>query len=330
MALLISLVQLKKAKQTKEMTKTQIATALFVVLILTLTASLLTKKEIETKIISNKQIISMYHTDQTEEVKISLLTTNPSSFYFNKDYVTFTRLYNQTQTVSLKLVEINITDDLYEYNETPYYLVEYLYTLPFTGTNTYINMDDVNLSIDYDNGDNIDLYLGEFNYLFSTFNDDDITLGNLSATYQYVNNIETVGGINLTLKNITTDNLNITNIKILSTNVKANYGEVLVREECNYLKTVSECIVDDYNINSYTESDITFLLRKNNNLELYIPLSYLNQTQYIYRFSIIVEYTQGGIIKEYILDDFPFMSKGIYLKEMESNYSEATISNQSN
>ncbi len=309
------------------MNKRNIVYFILAIVIISLSISMLTKDDIETKILTNKQIISTYHTDQTEEVMISLLTTNPNSFYFDKDYITFTSLFNEKQTVSLKLSNIKISYDEYDFQGETYYLVECFFNLPFTGTNTYINMTDVNLAIDYDNGESIELFVGEFNYLFAAFNDDDISLGNLSGTYEYIDEVETIGGINLTLKNIANNNINITNIRILSSDVRANYGETIEREECNYLKTVNECLYKEYNPNNYTSSDQTFLIRENNSIDLYIPLSYLNNTDYLYRFSIIIEYELNGEAKEYIIDDFPYMSKGIYIEEMEDNYHEGIFSN---
>jgi hypothetical protein len=231
----------------------------------------------------------------------------------------------------MKIQEIVVSNDEYEYNDNIYYRVDYFFKLPFSGTNTYINMDQVYLSLDYDNGDNIDVFIGELNYLFKTYNDDDISLGNLSATYEYINDVETVGGINVTLANLTNDNFNITNINLVSSNVKANYEKTIERSECSYRSTVEDCLVEEgYDFENYNESDKTFLVRKNNNLELYIPLNYLNNTEYLYRFSITIEYEIDGETKEYIIDDFPFMSKGIYLKEMEGNFHEGTIHNSSN
>lgn len=311
--------------------KSKIVYGVLSIVVTLLAISLLTRKEIPTLLVSNKQIISIYHTDQSEEIKLSLLTTNPNNFYFDQDYVTFSKLYNEDQTVSMKIHSIVVSNDDYEYNNQTFYRVDYFFKLPFAGTNTYINMDEVFLSMDYDNGDCIDIYIGEFNYLFREYNDDDISLGNLSATYEYIDNIETVGGVNVTLSNLTSDNLNITNISIVSTSVKANYNKTLERSECSYQETVADCILEEgYDFNNHKDSDKTFLVRKNNNIELYIPLNYLYKTQYLYRFSIIIEYEIDGVVKEYIIDDFPFMSKGIYLKEMEGRYYDGTIIHSSN
>lgn len=313
------------------MMKSKVVYAVISGVLILLSIVLLSKEEIPTILLSNKQIISIYHTDQSEKIKISLLTTNPNNFYFNKEYITFSSLYNQDQTVSLKIQSILVSNDEYEYEDKTYYRVDYFFNLPFSGTNTYINMDEVYLSLDYDNGDNIDIYIGELNYLFKKYNDEDLSLGNLSATYEYINGIETVGGINLTLANVANDNVNITNISIVSSNVKANYNKTIERSECNYKKTVAYCLTeDDYDFHHYQESNKTFLVRKNNNIELYIPLSYLNDTDYLYRFSIIIEYVKDGQTKEYIIDDFPFMSKGIYVEEMEGHYHEGRIDHSSN
>lgn len=310
----------------KYKSKTNIAFGFLFFLCIILIITSIVKKEVDTKIIMNPQYISMYHTDDLESFKISVLTTTPEIHHFQSENVSFVNVENDQETVSLKLKEINTYDDQYQYHEQEYYVVDFIFELPFKLENREIQINDANIKITYANGDHLKLYIGEFNYIFKTPSVEDIILSNLSATYQYIDDVETVSGVNISLSNITDSNITIIDIDLLSTNVHMNFGKAVEREECYYKDEVSFCLGEEvYDFEEILEQPQSFLHRSGNTIDLYIPMVYLDDSVFLYRFPIIVTYMIQGEMKELVIDDFPFMNKGIYLEEMEGGYREATI-----
>jgi hypothetical protein len=284
----------------------------------------LLKDNTETKILTNIQYISIVHTNELEKVKVGILTTTPNSKYFKEENIGLSNIKNTDNTVSLKIDKVLAYDDQYEYQEDVYYLVEFFFTLPFKASNM-IRIDDAILSINYSNGDNLSMYIGEFNYAFLE-ETNDLTLGNLSATYGYIDGIETVSGINLTLNNVSNQNITINKIEVLSTNIQINNEYTIKREECHYKESVENCLdIDIYDPHKEPTNEHSFVLRVKNDIDMYLPLYYKNKETYIYRFGLMITYTINGEEKTYIIDDFPYMTKSIYLEEMEGNYREATI-----
>lgn len=306
--------------------KSKVLFGVFTVLVLTLIVVMIVKDETETKIIINPQYISMYHTDDYETFHISLLTTTPNISHFNEENVMFSSVENDTESMSLNLVDISSYGDGYDYLDDEYYVVDFEFQLPISMKDTEIKMSDCHINLSYANGDTLNLFIGEFNYLFKPQVKNSMVLGNFSATYGYVNEIETVTGINITLSNISDQNITIKSIDLLSSDIHLNFGKSLEMEECYYKSDVTECIgVDDYNFDELLVNQKSYLLRTNNSIDLYIPMVYQNESSFIYRFPIIITYLEGGEEYQYVIDDFPFMTKGIYLEEMEGDYREATI-----
>lgn len=298
--------------------------------LIVLSISILTTDDIKTKVLSNAQVISIYHTNQREEISISLLTNNPEDFYFDSDYIVFSKLYNDEETLSLRLKKIDYVKEEYIYDKMAYFQVDLHFTLPFTASASSINMDDVSLQLDYDNGDSVTVFIGEFNYLFQDFNDEDLALSNLSASYDYIDGVETVSAFNIGLSNSSEDNINITGVKVISTDVLANYSKSIKGVICPYKDDVASCLTEEeYDPHLYTESSQIFFLPKRNNIDLFVPLVYMDDAKYLYRAAIVVSYRINGEDKEFIIDDFPFMSKPIYLEEMEDYYHEGVIISRS-
>ena len=151
-------------------------TFVFIALIL----SLILKDNTKTKILTNTQFISIVHTKELEKVKIGILTTTPNSIYFKKENIGLSNIKNTENTVSLKIDKVLTYDDQYEYQEEVYYLVELFFTIPFKSSNI-VKIDEAILSINYSNGDNLSMYIDEFNYAFLE-ETNDITIRNISAT----------------------------------------------------------------------------------------------------------------------------------------------------
>ncbi len=293
-------------------------------LIISLIVLLIIDKEEPITIYTVDNVYSIKHTDQTESFSIRLLVSSVDSYMFQKTYISSIGLESKDDELSLILQDIQYTQNVKEMNGKPYHLVDLICKIPLESNNMILSLEDASVSISYENGKNYAFIIGDFNYIFST-NQNDINLSNLSATYQEINGINTVGGVNLSLTNNSFQNIQITDINIISNKVDLNFGESFVMEPCEHTKTVNEClVVDGYDFHHMKESSISYSLRKNTTIDLYIPMFY-DEQPFAHRFSIEVVYLDNVSQKSFIIDDFPFMSTNIFYDGLEDDYHEYII-----
>ena len=300
-----------------------------IVLVITLSILLFIKEDQELIIISSDNVYSIYHSDNYETFTIELLTNQPQNYYFDNNYLSSAALKNDKQDLSIDIVKILHSDDTTLYKENEFYNIYFTAELSFISDDLLISMDNVFLHLNYMNGEEIIVSIGEFNYLFSDSFSSDISLNNLSATHQEVNEINTISGVNLELGNLGDSNILITNVEIVSTNVKFNLGYSILRDECLHTSTVNLCLnTDNYQFNQ--ESNViktNFILRKNNVINIYLPLTYLNDSKFIYQFSIVVTYDMNNIEKTFIIDDFPYMRTSLFSDQLEGDFHVYTYPN---
>jgi|LGVE01.1.fsa_nt_gb hypothetical protein len=309
--------------------KAKIMYSTVIILVITLSILLYVKDEEELVIISSDSIYSIYHSDVYESFTIEILTNQPQNYYFDNNYLSSASLKNDNQDLSIDITKITHSDNSIYYQEDEFYNLYLTAELSISSDDLLISMDNVFLHLNYMNGEEIVISIGEFNYLFYDSFSSDISLNNLSATHQEVNEINTISGINLELGNLSDSNILITNIGIVSNNVSFNLGYSFIRDECFHTSTVDTCLnVNDYQFNQ--ESNIletNFILRKNNVINLYLPLTYLNNSKFIYRFSIVVTYEINNTEKTFIIDDFPYMKTSLFSDQLEGDFNVYTYTN---
>ncbi len=306
--------------------KAKIMYSTVIILVIVLSVLLFVKDEKELVIISSDNIYSIYHSDNYETFTIEVLTNQPQNYYFDNDYLSSASLKNDNQDLSIDITNISQSDNPIYYQEDEFYNLYLTAELSFTSDDLLISMENVFLHLNYMNGEEIVISIGEFNYLFYDEFSSDISLNNLSATHEEVNEINTISGINLELGNLSDSNILITNVQIVSSNVSFNHRYSLVRDECFHTSTVDTCLnVEDYQFNQ--ESNVletSFILRKNNVINLYLPLTYLNSSKFIYRFSIVVTYEINNEEKTFIIDDFPYMKTSLFSDQLEGDFNVYT------
>lgn len=280
-----------------------------------------------TKIISNDKIYSIYHSDDNETFSFSILTNNKNSYYFKESYIETSSINNESKELAIEILDIQQGNDEYIYDDITYYQIEINAKIPFKSSNSQIMLTDAFMTINYSNGENVTFSIGEFNYMFSEEINNDISLNNLSATYEEINGINTIGGININLGNIADNNILVTDIKLLSNSVFFNKAKTIEREECSYKSSVSMCLGEElYDFGYIDNQNLDILLGKNNQIQLYCPLIYTLNSRFIHQFSIIIEYQINNESKTFVIDDFPFMKTTIFNQEYEEFYNEYTIS----
>ncbi len=294
--------------------KNKIPHIFLIILITILIFVLLLKEDKELIIISNDSIISVYHSDNLETFTIEILTNQPNRYQFDSDFITTIQLKNSEQELSIDIKEIVKSSESITYKEEEMYLITLIMELPFISNDLLIQMERVFCVLNYDNGSSLEFEIGEFNYLFLETFGKDLSLNNLSATHQTVNGFNTIGGISIELGNLSTNNILIKDIDILSLSTSVNKNLTMIRDECNYMSTVEECLGIDVYSFSYPQNSVLseILVKKNNNTQIYIPLIYTEKYQFIHEFAIIITYEINDEEKTLVIDDFPYMRTSIF------------------
>lgn len=290
-------------------------------LTLTLSILLLIKEEREVIIITRDYPYSIYHSDNYETIDIEVLTNEPDSYHFSKDYIVSSSFYTEEEELSTSIKDIKKSNHKVLYLEQDFYVVTFRLQLPFESNNFLIEMEEVHLELIYDNQEIIKLQVGELTYLFDDSRYLSMSLSNLSATHEMVHGYNTIGGVNVELSNTSEYNILITDINILSSTVHINKDAVKTNTTCDYIDTVKDCIgVEYYDFyQEYQDSTLSTLLGKNNTIELYLPLIY-EKSKFIYDFSIIIEYKINNQIEHFVIDNFPYMKTSIFTTFNEDDF----------
>lgn len=298
-------------------------------LIIGITFVLFIKEEVEMVLISREYPYSIYHTDIQEKISIELLSNTPQSYHFSTDYIIDATIHNESEELSVIVQDIQVSDEEILYKETPYYQIIIDVSVSFTSTDLLVSIKDAYLELTYENMEVLDVKIGDVVYLFDETVDTDITLGNLSATHERVKGYNTVSGVNLNVANSSNRNIMITDITVLSNRVFIDKENVNRLITCPFDTPVAVCIgVENYDFNKeFKDIPLSILLGKNNDIELYLPLLFDKETDFIYELSIVLTYQIDQEERRMIIDDFPYMKTSIFSNIIEEDIHVYKITN---
>lgn len=302
-------------------------------LVIVLSLLMFIQENPKTEIIISPKIYSIMKSSDNEVFRITVLTNDLDSYYFNADYISNINLSSDGEDiVPLVISDIIKSNELYFYKNKQYYFITLELSLGFSSDDFLINIDNAYLDIRYSNTEEIKIFIGEFNYYFYDEENYDISLNNLFSTHDLINNVNTVSGLYLNLGNLRDLNITINKIEIGSSDVLTNnfyFNEIYVIPEMSH--TPEEILyIDNYNYHNYGEyTSNSILLRKNNEVMLYVPFSYTGDIDYLYRFFVKVHYVIDSEEKVFVIDDFPYINTSNYKEELESEYISYEYDNRS-
>ena len=293
-------------------------------LLVVLSVLLFIKEEPLVKVVVSPKCYSLMKSSETELFNVTIIVSNPESYYFNPEYIANISLSSDTdEIISLVLNEISKSNEFYIYNNELYYYLTFELSIGFNSDDYLISMDKAYLNINYNNAKEMKLYIGEFNYLFNTEVNKDISLNNLLATHALINEIDTASGLFLNLGNLSDYNITISKVELGTSFIKANNFHLKEVYDIPDITTSPEDIlnIENYNYALYGEYELnTILLRENNEVMFYVPISYTGDIPYLYRFYVKVYYVIDSVEKVYVIDDFPYMNTSSYKGELESEF----------
>jgi len=278
----------------------------------------------KTKIIISPKIYSIMKSSDNELFSIVLLVNDVDSYYFNQEYINNIKISSDgEEIVPCILNNIKKSNEYYIDNDEAYYYLTLELSVGFDSDDYTINFNNAYLDITYSNKKEINIYIGEFNYYFYDEDNTDISLNNLLSTHALIDDIDTATGLFLNLGNESDYNITIYSVEIGSSNTLANnYYLNEIYEIPSISDTPEEILnIDTYNYSIYGEYRAnSILFRKNNEIMLYVPFSYIGDISYLYRFYVKVHYIIDSEEKVFVIDDFPYINTSNYREELESGY----------
>ncbi|KFZ26132.1 MAG: hypothetical protein KQ78_01628 [Candidatus Izimaplasma bacterium HR2] len=277
------------------------------------------------KIISSPKIYSILRSSELEAFKIEFLVNKNDTYHFNKEYISSVSLNSELdeEIISLTINDISFGNGTYTYANEEYYLVEFKLKIGFNTDDYLIDFNKTYLSIEYNNSEELKLFIGEFNYVFNDDINNEISVSNLSSTVFEIDGINTVSGIYIELNNISNENLIINRFSLGSNTIEFNnyfLSEIYVEPDL-FTEVKEILLVDEYNYKSSSNIiEQTILLRENQSITLYVPLNYIGDIDYIHRFYFEIEYENNLGKNSLIIDDFPYISTSNFQENLEDEY----------
>jgi hypothetical protein len=144
----------------------------------------------------------------------------------------------------------------------------------------------------------------------------------LQGTFGEVNNINTVTGVSIELRNQSDYNVTIKRIDIYSEDISFN-NDYLIEKDRKidmFEEVESVLLVHAYDFETYESTEQHHSILEGQTKMLYIPLLYHDEIKYISRFVIIVTYEINGTEEVFYIDDFIFMNRLNFGPEFEPGY----------
>jgi len=294
---------------------------LFALLLLVFIVLISIRKEVDLIIITSPSNYSI-SSNKNDGFVISILTNKHDSYYFDTEYISFSELNNNSdQMISVEVNEVLKDDALYIYEGTEYYFVHFEISFS-VGTFSDIVLSDMHFKITYINDKELSLYIGELYYKVYVDNDD-LSLGNLVATHSTLEFDNTVTGVYIELYNATEYTIYIQSLHLPFESI---YFDNFFLRELYQIPNITDqvydiLLLDNYDhFKEYTSYKRNYTLPPKQYISLYVPIIYNSKISILRRFPISVSYMYKNQEKEFVIDDFPFISKSMFNPEEEGKY----------
>ena len=283
--------------------------------------SLLLSEDIPLTVITSPKVFSIKHTELHDQFKISVLMNRNDTYHLDTGYISRSIIIDGDNHVPIEVEKIEVSNDKMNVGEEEYYLVNFVVSMKISSNDHLVQYEEASLEITYENNQMMDLYIGEFNYLFSE-DADDLSLYTLKGTFGDINGVNTVTGIAIELFNKSTSNIIIKRIDIVSKDVSLNNDYLVEKDrDIDMFESVEDILlIDAYHFDSYESEETYHSIRTNQSKKLYIPILYNSDIKHISRFVVSVTYEMDGEIKVFNIDDFIFMNHFHFGVEYEDNY----------
>ncbi|MBO4666776.1 MAG: hypothetical protein J5666_01415 [Bacilli bacterium] len=270
--------------------------------------------------------VSTYSDSDTMEVLVYVSSKN--SYLTRKGSVENCHIKGKNSLDEQKIDLLDIIDcDMKTkvYNHT-FYLYKFCFDISFpTSTEYELSISDAIVTLDYGTKEVI-IELGSFYYYKMPYYGDDcndLVVTSLKPVLGYIGENRTISGIRIGIRNNTYTDITISDIKLLDPNVYPSLDDVkIISDETGSLEIISSILGYNYNIksNNDVEGEISLNISSKNEIEIVVPIKYINDYP-INSLGFIISYQEKGsseIIK-YYYDDY------IFFNSIKESYDESYL-----
>ena len=265
------------------------------------------------KIISIKQEYSIVTTSSTSELSIPLYFEKKNSFLTKFKNVKNSYIENDDYTFLTNLKSITEGETIV-YDGTKY--TEYIFKISFSSYDDFsdvIYVENGKFRVTYQNNEEMSYSIGNLELYFnSSLAESNIQVMQLSAITNVIGGVETIVGINLSLKNDYNSNITINSIKTLNKFYELDYRDYefgSLDRKADLSQRVSNY---SYTAESLDYSPIDLAISSGKYTSIFIPLKYLNGIRYVSSLPLFIEYTLNGETMLKVVDSFSFMKKNVF------------------
>lgn len=286
-----------------------------------LTAVMLVKTTPAGVVVVMPKSYSRYQSDPLESLVIEVLANQPDSYHYDVGYIEQVQLHDDTQSIAMEVDDIDIGTVAYEWNNQDFYRIRFVLSPAIEWTTTTVSIPQATMLISYGNGESLSLAIGELQYVVASHQPSDLSLGGLSALVGYLDEVETVTGIQVEWYNRSDDVIDLIAVDVVSSVVHANLGMAQTDLDCSHLHTIEACLgIEQYELRLPAAStSLHKTILPNQSLTLIVPLLY-DQVVPFHRFVMEVTYEINGEIQTLYLDDFPFVQSPSFQSSYEPWY----------
>lgn len=279
-----------------------------------------------TTIPKSYSFVSTYY--ENDNIEVLLYLSNKKSIITNQEaitncYITDKERYN---SIKIELIEINDLNYIEKIKNQNFFLYSFCFDIKSIVNEEYeFEINDAILSLDTEE-QTFNINLGSFYYYKLPYYGDyyqNISISKLVPVISSIYGNDTIGALNIKIKNNVYSDIQITNIKLLNNNIYPSYDDLIIlEEEINTQMTLSSILGYNYDIKSeiYIENrKMNLNINKSEDIEIILPLKYINNYN-INRLGFIIDYTVIDTNQSYSLyyDDFIFFSNSdLFVNEEE-------------
>lgn len=287
---------------------------------------LLEKQEPNQEIITMPRYYGQYHTSREETIDIPLLMKNVNGYYIDVESIANAKIFSDEESISVDIVAIEV-GDIYDYNDTKYTQTQWTISIPFEATDFQFQIDPAYFEFTYSNAEQVRIHIGEFVYVYDDIYESYLTVGDVVATHDTYQDVETINGIYLSLANLSNKDILITDINIPSNHIHMNYHHFTRPTEVITYNTSVESLLQVETYDLFYEFSTSFdpFVCARSGCEIYVPFVYDGTLLILHRFPIIVTYSIAGESHQLVIDDFPLIQTSPFQPGYDAHYVEAVF-----
>lgn len=275
-------------------------------------------------------MISLY--DTNDLISFEIYTSEKQSYLTDAANITGSYLCDREKEEQLKLeiTEIENIEGKALMQGKSFYGSVFRFLISFEVKSFFqIDFPDAVLVISYRQGETAELSIGSFTYTkVPQFGSKELALTHLKGSVGTIDGIQTLTGIQMTLKNYSDEPVILKNIRPAAGNIDVSYDNCVlnVRDFSND-ESISSIIGKDFDPKKpETKGTLEFAIPSGESAAYFFPLFY-HQVNPVNRTGLIIEYETKSAEKAFYYDDFTFFTASMHSEAETGNLIFYTYAN---